>query len=174
MVGEVPQPKCVLIAAPHTSNWDFPLALLAFWSLRIDGRWVGKHTIFRRPFGGLMRRLGGIPLDRVNTKDFVGEVVGWFERAPQLTLVITPEGTRRRLDYWRSGFYWIAHGAGVPIALGFVDYRHRVAGVGGSFLPTGDIDADLLRIQEFYRDKTGRHPDKLSPIALKPRGEPPP
>jgi 1-acyl-sn-glycerol-3-phosphate acyltransferase len=168
MVGQVPKPKCVLIAAPHTSNWDFPLALLAFWSLRIDARWVGKHTIFRRPVAGLMRRLGGVPLDRANTRNFVDDVVGWFEREPALTLAIAPEGTRSRTDHWRSGFYWIAHGAGVPIALGFLDYSTRTGGIGESFLPTGDIAADMDRIAAFYAGKVGKHPEKLGTIRARP------
>lgn len=174
MVGSVPGPRCVLIGAPHTSNWDFPLALLAFWSLPIRARWVGKHTLFRPPFGWLMRRLGGIPLNREETTDFVPTVVEWFEREPELTLVIAPEGTRSLKDHWRSGFYWIAHGAGVPIALGFVDYARREGGVGASFMPTGNVEADMARIRAFYADKTGRHPEQESAIRLRaPEGSKP-
>lgn len=169
MVGEAPRPKCVLIGAPHTSNWDFPIAILAFWWLRVDARWVGKHTLFRRPFGGIMRRLGGIPLDRERTSDFVSEVVGWFEREESLVLAIAPEGTRGRTDCWRSGFYWIAYGAGVPIALGFLDYARRTAGIGDSFMPTGDIEADMDRIRAFYADKTAKRPEKAGTIRLRPR-----
>jgi len=168
MVGEVPGPKCVLIGAPHTSNWDFPIALLAFWWLRIDARWVGKHTLFKRPFGWLMRRLGGIPLDRERTRDFVSEVVGWFEHEESLVLAIAPEGTRGHTDCWRTGFYWIAHGAGVPIALGFLDYARRTAGIGESFMPAGDIEADMDRIRAFYADKTAKHPEKAGSIRVRP------
>lgn len=174
MIGEVPRPQCVLIGAPHTSNWDFVLVLLGFWSLGIDGRWVGKHTIFRRPFGGLMRCLGGIPLNRDTTRDFVPDVVGWFEREPQLSLCIAPEGTRSRTDYWRSGFYWIAHGAGVPIALGFLDYENRVGGIGESFMPTGDIEGDMERIRAFYAGLGGRHPEKHGPVRVRPSPRVPP
>lgn len=169
MVGELPGPKSVVIGAPHTSNWDFPLALLAFWSVPIPARWIGKHTIFRRPFGWLMRCLRGIPLDRANSKDFVKEVVGWFEEEEELTLALAPEGTRSRKDHWRSGFYWIAHGAGVPIVLGFLDYSTRTGGIGGSFVPSGDIEADMQIIRDFYADKVGKHPEQLSPIRLRPR-----
>ncbi len=167
MVGQTPEPKCVLIGAPHTSNWDFPLALLAFWSLPIRARWIGKREIFRWPFGWLMRRLGGFPLDRANTRNFVQQVVEWFEREPALTLVIAPEGTRSRTEHWRSGFYWIAHGAGVPIALGFMDYGRRVGGIGEAFVPSGDIEADMDIIRAFYADKTGKNPEKQSEIRLK-------
>ncbi|MDH3732257.1 MAG: lysophospholipid acyltransferase family protein [Gemmatimonadota bacterium] len=168
MVGEVPKPQCVLIGAPHTSNWDFVFALLAFWSLDFECRWVGKHTIFKPPFGWLMRRLGGIPLDRSTTRDFVPEVVSWFEDEPELTLCIAPEGTRSRKDYWRSGFYWIAYGAGVPIGLGFLDYENKVGGIGETIVPTGDIEADMEKIRSFYAEMRGRHPEKLSPIQLRP------
>ncbi len=171
IVGEAPRPQCVLIGAPHTSNWDFILALLLFWSLDIDCRWVGKHTIFRRPFGGIMRRLGGIPLNRSTTREFVPEVVNWFEREPNLTLCIAPEGTRSRKDFWRSGFYWIAHGAGVPIGLGFLDYETRVGGIRMSIVPTGDIDADMEKIRAFYAGISGRHPEKLSPVRVRSGSE---
>lgn len=169
IVGEVPRPKCVLIGAPHTSNWDFPIAILAFWWLRADARWVGKHTLFKRPFGWLMRSLGGIPLDRERTTDFVSEVVGWFEREESLVLAIAPEGTRGHTHAWRSGFYWIAHGAGVPIALGFLDYPRRTAGIGATLMPTGDIEADMERIRAFYSDKTGKHPEKTGEVRVSPR-----
>jgi len=173
LVGQVPGPRCVLIGAPHTSNWDFPLALLVIWGLGIKAKWVGKHTLFRRPFGGLMRALGGIPLDREATRDFVPQVVEWFDRASELTIVIAPEGTRSKTDRWRSGFYWIAHGAGVPIALGFADYANRVVGIGDSFMPSGDMEADMERIRAFYADKTAKHPEKLSEMRLLPRLEAP-
>jgi len=166
MVGQAPH-GCVLIGAPHTSNWDFPLALLAFWSLGIDCRWVGKHTIFRRPFGWVMRALGGIPLNRQTTRDFVPEVVRWFEEDPELTLVIAPEGTRSRREHWRSGFYWIACGAGVPIVLGFLDYATKTGGIGDVVGPTGDVEADMARIRAFYADKRGLHPEQTSPITLR-------
>lgn len=167
MVGRVPADRCVVIGAPHTSNWDFPLALLAFWSLPIEARWVGKHTLFRPPFGWIMRWLGGIPLDRQNTRDFVKQVVDRFEDEEKLALVIAPEGTRGRRDHWRSGFYWIAHGAGVPIALGFVDYGRRVGGIGESIVPTGDLEADLEKIRSFYADIRGKHPEQVSPIRFR-------
>ena len=168
-VGAAPGPKSVIIGAPHTSNWDFPLALLCFWSLPIPARWVGKHTIFRWPFGGLLRRLGGIPVDRSRTTDFVRVIVEAIEREPAFTLVLAPEGTRSRRDRWRSGFYWIAHGAGVPLALGFVNYADRTVGIGDVFMPSGDIEADMERIRAFYADKRGRHPEKRSSIRIRLR-----
>lgn len=170
--GEPPPAKCVIIGAPHTSNWDFPMALLTLWSLSIPAKWVGKHTLFRRPFGWVMRGLGGISLDRDRTRDFVSQVVDWFEREPELALVIAPEGTRSKTEHWKSGFYWIAHGAGVPIILGYVDYGRRELGLGEQILPTGDIEADFVRIRAFYAEKTGRHPAKVGEI--RPRSIPTP
>jgi 1-acyl-sn-glycerol-3-phosphate acyltransferase len=116
-----------------------------------------------------MRQLGGIPLNRTTTSDFVPDVVAWFKREPDLTLCIAPEGTRSRKDHWRSGFYWIAHGAGVPIGLGFLDYEKRVGGIGETIMPTGDIEADMERIRGFYADVIGKHPENLSPIRVNPR-----
>ena len=169
IVGEAPAAKSVIIGAPHTSNWDFPLALLCLWSVRIPAaRWVGKHTIFRWPVGLLLRRLGGIPVDRAHTTDFVRHIVEAFEREPEFTLLLAPEGTRSRRDHWRSGFYWIAHRAAVPLALGFVDYADRKMGIGDVFMPSGDMEADLERIRAFYADKKGRYPEKQSSIRVRP------
>jgi 1-acyl-sn-glycerol-3-phosphate acyltransferase len=171
MEGELPGPKCVLIGAPHTSNWDLPIAMLLFWSLEVGARWVGKHTIFRWPIGALMRGLGGIPLDRTNTENFVNEIVDRFNASERLVLALAPEGTRKHTDYWRSGFYWIAHGAGVPIALAYADYASKVGGIGPSIMPSGDIEADMEKIRAFYADKVGRHPEKQGSIRLRPEAE---
>lgn len=167
--GELPARRCVLIGFPHTSNWDFPIAMLIMWALAIPGRWVGKHTLFRRPFGGLMRWLGGIPLDRERTENFVPQVVEWLEREEELVVVIAPEGTRGRTEFWRSGFYWIAHEARVPIALGYLDYGRKVGGIGPSLLPGGDVEADMEKIRAFYADKVGKRPALAGEIRLRPR-----
>lgn len=167
--GEAPSlKKYVLIGAPHTSNWDFPVGILALWALRIPGRWVGKHTLFRPPFGWIMRRLGGIPLDRARTRNFVPRMVEEFHRREELVLLIAPEGTRSRTPRWRSGFYHIAHGAGVPIVLGFADYRRREVGIGPRVRPTGDPGADMAKLRAFYADKTAKRPEKASPIRVEP------
>lgn len=167
--GALPGRRCVLIGAPHTSNWDFPFALLVMWALEIPGRWVGKHTLFRRPFGGVMRRLGGIPLHRERTENFVQQVVEWFEREDELVLVIAPEGTRSRTEFWRSGFYWIAHEAGVPIALGYLDYGRKAGGIGDSFVPSGEPEADMERIRAFYAGVAGKRPALAGEIRIRPR-----
>jgi len=168
-VGEAPGAKFVLIGAPHTSNWDFVLALLTLGALGIEGRWVGKHTIFRWPVRGLMHRLGGIPLNRATTTNFVDRSIRVLEEHDRLALLIAPEGTRSKVEHWRTGFYYIAQGANVPIALGFLDYGSKQAGIGATIIPSGDIDADMGRMSEFYADKVGKRPERKGPIEARPR-----
>lgn len=127
-VGKVPPfPKFVVIAAPHTSNWDLPVMLALAFFLGVHVSWMGKHTIFRGPFGPLFRWLGGIPLDRASSHNAVDQMIQAFKEHDSLFLGLAPEGTRRRVAFWKSGFYHIATGAGVPIVVGFVDYKKRWA-----------------------------------------------
>ena len=125
------QPKCVIVVAPHTSNWDFAVLVLVALALRLKVTWMGKHTLFRPPFGWIMRRLGGLPIDRRMRNNMVDQVIESFRTHNRQVLAIPPEGTRKRAPYWRSGFYYIALGAQVPIAFGFADYRRKVGGIGG-------------------------------------------
>jgi 1-acyl-sn-glycerol-3-phosphate acyltransferase len=156
VVGEPPRNgRCVLIGAPHTSNWDFPLMLLAVLSKELDVHWMGKDALFRRPFGGLMRWLGGLPIDRSKSNQVVQQVVDRFRGEPELIVLIPPEGTRSRVERWKTGFYYIAAGAEVPILLGFIDAPRRQLGFGATFLPTGDIERDMPEIRAFYADKRG-------------------
>lgn len=159
--GSLPDvPKYVIIAAPHTSNIDLPITLFLAFAFRVRVYWMGKQEIFRKPFGAVMKWLGGIPTDRNRSKNIVEESIREFNSHDSLALVVAPEGTRNRVNYWKTGFYYIAHGAGVPIALGFLDYRRRVGGLGPTVYPTGDIKKDLDHIQEFYRTVTARRPEK--------------
>lgn len=156
VVGRVPAaPRCVLIAAPHTSNWDFVLMLLAVLAVGLDVHWMGKHTLFARPFGRLMRWLGGIPVDRTQSNRTAAQIVARFRAAGELVVLITPEGTRAQVARWKTGFYHIAVGAGVPIVLAYVDAATRSLGIGPQFAPSGDLERDLPLIQAFYADKTG-------------------
>src|SRR5262245_55989684 len=127
-VPEPPPARCVIIGAPHTSNWDLVLTLLLMLAAGLRLRWVGKDTLFRGPFGWLLRKLGGIPIDRRTTKNFVEQMVEAFRSRESLRLGISPEGTRSNATHWRTGFYYIALRAGVPVVLGFADYRRRVVG----------------------------------------------
>lgn len=168
---EVTQPvhkKFVLLGAPHTSNWDLISALLLQHASGIKLHWVGKDTLFRPPFGGLMRWLGGVPVNRRSNNNFVQQLVDTFNRMERLALAIAPEGTRTRTEYWKTGFYYIALGAQVPVALGYIDYPTRTVGIGPSFRPSGDIQADFKLIQEFYSTKKGKFPHKQGEIKIRP------
>ncbi len=161
--------KYVLIGAPHTSNWDFVLALLAKAALDLRFRWVGKDSLFRWPFGGLMRWLGGIPVNRRARNQFTDFLVKQFRESRELVVVITPEGTRSRTEHWRSGFYYLALHAGVPLVLGFVDYRRKTLGIGPTLTLTGDMEADMAPIREFYAGKQGLYPQKMGEVRILPR-----
>lgn len=164
----LPGPKYVLIGAPHTSNLDFVFMLLLEFAAGLKLNWVGKHTAFKGPLGPLMRALGGIPVDRRTSNQFVEQMVGVFNRSERLALLIAPEGTRGRAEHWRTGFYHIAAGAGVPIVFGYIDYRQKVVGIGPSMTPSGDIDHDFAHIRDFYRSKTGRRPERQGEILIRP------
>ncbi len=157
----------VMLAAPHTTNWDLPFMLAAAWSADISPAWIGKHTLFGPWTGWLFRGLGGIPVDRSSRNDVVQQVVDIFGQRDALHLTIAAEGTRRRTETWKSGFYWMAHGAGVPIAFGFLDYERKVAGIGPSIVPTGDPKVDMDKIRAFYEGIVGRHPENFGPIRLR-------
>lgn len=168
--GELPsEHRFVLIAAPHTSNWDLPIMLYAALLFRVKLYWMGKDAIFRPPFGGIARWLGGIPIDRSKANNLVAQSVELFRGRPSLVLVVPPEGTRQKVRHWKTGFYYIALGAGVPIVMGFLDYKRKLAGFGPSLTPTGDIAADMLKIRAFYSGITGKYPDASGTADVAPR-----
>ncbi|MHB8347668.1 MAG: lysophospholipid acyltransferase family protein [Acidiferrobacterales bacterium] len=168
--GGVPSiPKYVLIGAPHTSNWDFVLALLAKRALDIRFKWIGKDSLFRWPFGGIMEWLGGIPVNRRSRNNFIDRMADQFHASGELVVVITPEGTRGRTEYWKSGFYYLALRAGVPIVLGYVDYARKTLGIGPVLTPTGNLEADMTPIREFYADKSGLYPHRKGEVRILPR-----
>jgi 1-acyl-sn-glycerol-3-phosphate acyltransferase len=149
--GEVPDiPKMVLIVAPHTSNWDFLTGLWVKLALRMGARFIGKHTLFRWPLGVVMRWLGGVPVDRSAAAGVVEETARVLRGSERMTLVLAPEGTRRRTDRWKSGFHRIAVAAGVPILLVGLDYSRKVVFFGPLVQPTGDYERDLAHIQSHY------------------------
>jgi 1-acyl-sn-glycerol-3-phosphate acyltransferase len=167
--GELPNfPKMVIIGAPHTSNWDGAIFFTMTLILRARLKVIGKHTLFKPPFGGLMRWAGGIPINRATSKNAVDQVVDAFNEHEHMALVIAPEGTRKKTKYWKTGFYYIALKANVPIVLVGLDYPRRVCMIGPHFMPSGDIQADFEIIKQFYADKVGRHPHKKGEIALPP------
>ncbi len=161
--GELPtEPKYVIIAAPHTSNVDLPMTLFLAFAYRAKVYWMGKETIFKKPFGAIMKWLGGIPTVRDKSSNIVQQSISQFEENEKLVMVVAPEGTRRHVNYWKTGFYYIALGAKVPIALGFLDYKRKRGGIGGLFHPTGNITEDMNEIQKFYHTVTARRPEKTA------------
>lgn len=158
--GQLPKlDKFVAIGAHHTSNWDFVIFIALKFVLRLNARWFGKHSIFRWPFGGLMRSWGGVPIRRDRTLNTVEQAVQAFREHDQFILVLSPEGTRKKVERWRMGFYHIALGAGVPIVLGALDYQNRRVVIGPTFQPTGDEKADLAAILAFFRPYVPKKPD---------------
>ncbi|WP_324993267.1 lysophospholipid acyltransferase family protein [Hyalangium sp.] len=151
--------KFVFIAAPHTSNWDLPFMIATAYVLGVRISWLGKHTLFEGPFGGFMRALGGIPVDRRSRHSMVEQVAERFQQAEELVLGISPEGTRKKVEYWKSGFYHIARAAQVPVGMGFLDFGRKVAGLGPLLPLTGDVRADMDQVRAFYRDLRGKLPE---------------
>ena len=154
--------KSVLIAAPHTSNWDLPYTLMLAFVLRLRVYWMGKQSLFRAPFGGVMRWLGGIPVNREQSSNLVASSAQAMRSAKgAMQLIVPPEGTRGKTRHWKTGFYFIAQQAGVPIVLAFVDYGRKVGGLGPVFEPTGDLDADMATIKAFYAPIKGKNADQF-------------
>tara|TARA_B100001250_G_scaffold147396_1_gene126190 strand:- start:633 stop:1220 length:588 start_codon:yes stop_codon:yes gene_type:complete len=147
--------KFVLIGAPHTSNWDFPLMLMVVLKLKLSVFWMGKHTLFPFPFAGLMKWLGGIPINRSASHNVVRETVKHYKENNELIVLIPPEGTRSKVSEWKTGFYHIANMANVPILLGYVDAKNKEAGFVDFFYPTGNTEKDMDEIQKFYAPLKG-------------------
>jgi 1-acyl-sn-glycerol-3-phosphate acyltransferase len=150
--------KSVFIAAPHTSNWDLPYTLMVAFALRLNPYWMGKHSIFKAPFGGVMRWLGGIPVNREQSNNLVAASADAIRAADgPLQLIVPPEGTRSKTRYWKTGFYYIALGAQVPIVMAYMDYSTKRSGLGPLFKPTGDMQADMAAIKGFYAPFKGKN-----------------
>jgi 1-acyl-sn-glycerol-3-phosphate acyltransferase len=165
-------PRFVLIAAPHTSGWDLPFMLACSYALRTPISWMGKRELFRAPFGGVLRQLGGVPIDRGARHDTVGWAADLFAQRERLVLAVPAEATRGKVDYWRSGFYHIARRASVPIGLGYLDYARKTTGVGGFVTPTGDVRTDMDRIRAFYEGVRGKYPEKVGVPRLREEDDP--
>jgi len=151
-------PRFVIIAAPHTSNWDAVIMLIAAHIFGVRITWFIKREAFFWPLGPIIRYFGAIPIDRTKRSNVVGQAIEQFKQSERLILAVPPEGTRKKSHGWKTGFYYIAHGAGVPIVLGYIDYKRKVAGLGPAFVPTGDIAADFEVFDNFYAGVTPKHP----------------
>ena len=154
--------KCVLIAAPHTSNWDLPYTLMVGFALNLNLHWMGKASLFQPPFGATMRWLGGIAVDRSQANNLVAASAQALRDAEgPVQLVVPPEGTRGKTRHWKTGFYFIALQAQVPIVLAFMDYGRKVGGLGPEFTPSGDVERDMVEIKRFYAGVQGRNADQF-------------
>jgi len=156
--GDLPDLKKLVIAvAPHTSNWDFVVGMAVMFALDLKITFIGKHTLFRGPFGPILRWMGGVPVDRSSSHGVVGDAVRAFESADQLVLAIAPEGTRRRVERFHSGFLHIARGAHVPVLLASLDYGARCVRFGPLFEPGADVEAEVRRVEAFFSTVRGKN-----------------
>lgn len=158
--------KFVVIAAPHTSNWDFLYFLGLAQKLGIPLSFMGKKSLFRWPFGRLMQELGGIPVDRSKSTNMVDQMIAEFKARDIFMLTIAPEGTRGKVREWKTGFYHIAVGAGVPLVCGLMDYKRKHGGLGPAIWPTGDYAADMAKVAEYYRSCTPKYPDSGNAVMI--------
>ncbi len=152
--------RCVIIAVPHTSNWDFVNFLGLTNELGIKAHFMGKTSLFRWPMNRFMHDMGGVPVERTGNHNYVESMIAEFARRKEFMLTIAPEGTRGAVKQWRSGFYHIALGAKVPMVCGMMDYADRVGGLGPAIMPTGDYAADMAKVFEFYKASRPRHPER--------------
>ena len=160
--GAMPNaPQFVVIVAPHTSNWDFPIGLMSKWALGLDAGWLGKDTLFRPPLGWFMRANGGVPVDRVHRQNVVEQSVQVFRDRERFVLVLAPEGTRKKVSGWRTGFWHVAHDAGVPICCVAFDWPRRVVRLGPSAMAVeDDSDAGISRFQRYFDGVLGYNPSQ--------------
>lgn len=168
LVDEMPreEKKYVLIGAPHTSNWDWAVGFFMMAGLGLKPRWIGKDALFRGIAGPIMRALGGIAVVRGARDNFVEQIVHVYENSKELVIAIAPEGTRKYVDHWKTGFYHIAVGAHVSIAIAFLDYSKKICGIGGHFVPSGNIQEDMKILREFYDGVIGKFPENQGLVRL--------
>lgn len=153
--------KCVICVAPHTSNWDFIICELAYLSLGRKAGFLMKKDWFFFPLGNFFRAIGGVPVDRSRRTDLVEQIVEQFKANDKISIAITPEATRKANPNWKTGFYRIATGAGVPIVLAYIDYDKREVGIERTFNPTGDVEADMEAIKRYYMQFAAKYKDKF-------------
>lgn len=153
----------VMVAAPHTSNWDFAYAIFGFWYMGLDMKYFIKDDYTKSILGWFFKWTGALGVDRSKRNNLVAHTASLLANDDKLVILVPAEGTRKRVDRWRKGFYAIAQQAGVPISLGYLDYKKKIAGVGKVYYPTGNFEEDMQVIQDFYKDKTGKHPELYNP-----------
>lgn len=166
--GEAPpMPRAVMIAVPHTSNWDFVYMVMVSFSLRQKIYWMGKDTLFKGWKGPVMRWFGGVPVNRRSRNNLVDQMVETLETSESLILTVPPEGTRGHVSEWKTGFYYMALGANVPIVCSYLDWGRKVGGVGMALQPTGDVDKDFASLKQFYAGMEGKRREYFSIDSIK-------
>jgi 1-acyl-sn-glycerol-3-phosphate acyltransferase len=168
------QPRGVVIVYPHTSNWDFVVGYLAKLAAGLPLQWIGKDSLFRWPFGALLRRMGGIPVRRGARAGFIDELAREYAARERLWIAIAPEGTRAWTDHWKSGFYHLALAARLPVGLACIDWGRRRIELRCTLDLSGDPEVDLERIRAFYRGVRGRRPERAGEIRFAGAGRPVP
>ncbi len=146
----------MIIIGPHTSNWDFVFGIAAIFILDAKISWMGKQPLFRKPFGGIVRWLGGIPIDRSSSHGVVDTMINQYKSMDKFILAIAPEGTRKKVEKWKSGFYRIATGADVPILMACFDYKNKIISFGPLIYPSGNLNADIEDMQLFFEKIRGK------------------
>ncbi len=154
--------KCVLVAVPHTSNYDFPIAIAILRIMKVKIKYLIKQEWLKFPIGWFFKYTGAIPVDRGKNNNLIAAIIDIINNSDEIVIVIPPEGTRKLTRKWKMGFYYVALGANVPIVLSYLDYEKKVGGFGPVIYPTGDLDQDMHQIRDFYKDKVPRHPEKVS------------
>ena len=166
--GQAPDDaRMLIIAAPHTSNWDFIYLIAAAFSLGLSVHWIGKESLFRGPLGLVLRFMGGIPIDRSRRNNLVASLAEEINASPGCVLVVPPEGTRGQAPYWKSGFFRIAQTATIPMVCGFLDYHRKVAGLGPVIPHDIDEESLMARLSDFYVGIQGKYPGNFGPVRLK-------
>ncbi len=159
--------KCVMIAAPHTSNWDLLYSMASFWRAGIPVRFFIKDTHTKAWYGSMIKKLGGIGVDRKKNNNLIEYTADLLREREELVMLVPAEGTRKRVEEWKRGFYYIAKKANVPVVLGYLDYTKKEAGIGKVVYLTDDFESDMMRIENFYKDKKGCYSELYNPVIFK-------
>ena len=155
--------KYIIIAAPHTSNWDFPIAVLYKFAKGIDIKFIGKHTLFKPPFGFMFRAMGGIPVNRSTSKNMVQSIIDIFNEKDKFIFALSPEGTRKKVSKWKTGFYHVAKGANVPIVMATLDFENKQILINDPYYVTGDQKVDFEYFHNYFKEVKGKNPDQFDP-----------
>lgn len=155
--------KYIIIAGPHTSNWDFPLAVTVKFAKNLKVRFIGKHTLFKPPYGFIFRALGGQPVNRSKSTNMVDSIIEVFNTQEKFVFAISPEGTRKRVSKWKTGFYHVAMGANVPIVMTTLDFGRKQVLIDEPYVLTGDMKTDFKHFHDFFKGVQGKNPEQFDP-----------